>query len=508
MLLSLQDQINKAVSDQRWQDAVDLLGKCLALTKDPTHRARISYTMAIFLRDHLNDPIGAISAFNQTLDEDPSQIKAFDGLEMLLRERRDWKGLERALRGLLKRLVDQEKRDDALLFGAWFKLGEVYGSRLNQLEDATAAMEQARAMHPQSLETHRALIDLYSRQQRYDDAIKLCRSALELVVQEGPRVRGEFYRALFTFYLHKRQFDRAWCVSSLLVHLKVAEQMEADFYQRYANPGPPTAQGRFNQEVWSLVTHPLESLRLSNIMAVIGVYCRPMYVYDLKQHWGLQKKHRLPLDVPSMVGALYTYMGGVLGMQPLPELYLNAEQPLGMLNGNVDPPAFIIGADMTYGHTPRELAFIIARQLALGVPQHYMAGLGLTDEILRFYMLGALLACSPTAPASPPPGVSDVVKQLKKMPTPARIELMKMVKPLLEGQTEVNLAEWLRGVDLTSNRIALLLCGDISTAVQGVRNENRHMSSLTPADRERDVIAFCTSDAYFEARERLGINVA
>jgi hypothetical protein len=72
---------------------------------------------------------------------------------------------------------------------------------------------------------------------------------------------------------------------------------------------------------------------------------------------------------------------------------------------------------------------------------------------------------------------------------------------------EVNLAEWLRGVDYTANRVGLLLCGDLITAVQAIRNDSRPISNLTNAERERDLIQFSISPEYFQARAALGVAI-
>jgi tetratricopeptide (TPR) repeat protein len=515
MLRSLQERINQAVSNKQWADAVDHLIELLSHTKSHSARARTAYTIAVFYRDHLRDPTRAIYYFQQALHEDPTLLRAFDALESLLHDARDWRALERALRTLLQTLhaLPDDERDPAVSFGIWFKLGELYASKLSDPDSATSAFEQAKAMRPHSLEAHRALIDLYSRQQRYDDAISTCTSALSLPpdVSVSPTAlalrHADFYHALFTFYMHLRQFDSAWCVSSLLSFLRAAEPVEADLYTHYASAGLSSAQGRFTNDLWSLVTHPSPSMRISNIMAVISAACRDLFSYDLS-HWGLRKKHKLDLSANALVCKLYPYSAGVIGLAPLPELYLNAEQILGMFNANLTPPAFILGADMLQGHTPQALAFITARQLALATPQHYMASLGLTDEILKGYMIAAIIACSPSPPPVSDPSIQEIVKQLAKMPTPMKMELTKMMRPILDAQLEVNLAEWLRGVDLTANRVALLLCGDISTAIHAVRNDNRPISSLSTADRERDLIAFSTSPNLFEARARLGLSIA
>jgi hypothetical protein len=89
-----------------------------------------------------------------------------------------------------------------------------------------------------------------------------------------------------------------------------------------------------------------------------------------------------------------------------------------------------------------------------------------------------------------------------------KMELTKFMKPIIDGAVEPpNASVWLRAVDYTANRIGLLLCGDLSTAIQAVRNDNRPISKLTTLDKERDLYAFCISPEYFELRQRLGLSI-
>jgi hypothetical protein len=69
----------------------------------------------------------------------------------------------------------------------------------------------------------------------------------------------------------------------------------------------------------------------------------------------------------------------------------------------------------------------------------------------------------------------------------------------------MELASWMRGVELTAARAGLLLCGDLATAIAAMRGERRAVGDLGYDERRGDLLAFSASRALAEARARLGL---
>jgi pentatricopeptide repeat protein len=513
---------------QQWSEAVEILKQVAKQERDPSNRSRLNYSIAAFYRDQLQDEASALDYYNLTLDDDVNQLKAFEAIDRILTGSRDFVNQERNYRKMIKRVYDHDEGQfEDTKFLLWYGLGEIHRTRLNKWEDAIASFQQALKLRPDDLKLYRILADLYVRQGRLDEAIKTFHSMLQLPLDPQAAAAAsssrsgelvavqtrniEFYHSLFNLYMSVQpqpQVDQAWCVSNLLKQLRSANATEEEIHNHYFGTGLPSTQGRFTNEIWSLISHPTENMRIGNIMAVIAAACRDLFSYDLQDQWGMRKKNKLALNSNLLFCKIYQYMAGMIGVLPAPDLYLNSEQPLGLVNGNVNPPSFILGADMAQGRGQRELSFIIARQLALATPNHYMASLGLQTEILKTYLMATIHICSQNPGKVADPGFNEIVKQLLKMPTPMKMELTKMMKPIIDGQIEPpNLSVWLRAVDYTANRIGLLLCGDLNTAIQAVRNDNRPISKLSTTEKEKDLYTFCISPEYFELRQRLGLSV-
>jgi hypothetical protein len=76
----------------------------------------------------------------------------------------------------------------------------------------------------------------------------------------------------------------------------------------------------------------------------------------------------------------------------------------------------------------------------------------------------------------------------------------------LEGRGgRVDLAAWVRSVELSAGRAGFVLCGDLGVAVKRIRAETRAIADLSADDRRNDLIAFSASSELAELREKLGV---
>src|SRR5690606_37485847 len=158
------------------------------------------------------------------------------------------------------------------------------------------------------------------------------------------------------------------------------------------------------------------------------------------------------------------------------------------------------------GRGQRELSFIIARQLTLASPIHYLGGLRLPTENLKFLMMWAIQAANPTGKAVDA-NLEAVAKAIHKMPPPVKIDLGKILKPILEGKVEVNISAWLKAIDHTANRVGLILCGDVEVATTAIKNEPAPSSKLTVPEKEAELMKYAISAEFFEVRRRLGLSI-
>jgi len=122
-------------------------------------------------------------------------------------------------------------------------------------------------------------------------------------------------------------------------------------------------------------------------------------------------------------------------------------------------------------------------------------------------MMGAIHAANPNPNKPADANLETVSKAIQKMPPPVRVDLGKIMKPILDGRVQVNMSKWLKAVDHTANRVGLILSGDMQVAMSAIKNDAAPTSKLTTAEKEAELIKYAISDEFFEVRRRLGLAI-
>jgi len=491
-----------------WPEAIQSLIRITEVEQDEAKLAKYYYTIGVMSRDQLGDAAQAVDYFNRALDVEPvSQqgLKAFEATDRILTTLKEWKELERAYRKQLHRLKDIP--DDGSLQNLklllWKNLGEIYRTRMNNFEGAIQTYKIAAQLSPEDTNLHEILADLYER-----TGTNLEEAILEhktLIAMSPFRIQS--YRSLFNAYMKLGKYDEAWCMASALTFLQSAEKEEQEFYQRYLGQNLQAAKRALTNEHWKVLYDPAQDMLTSQIMGIIGANMRDYYAFDYKT-WTLHKRKDL-LDPNQQLPfcKIYLYAARTLGLNPPPLLYLKRDGSiLGMRNANLDPPAFIVGADMFQGRQDRELGFIIGKAVALGRPEHYLAGGFFPTANLKAFFLAAMQLTNPTLNL----GANDTLIQLvqemqRRLPPPIMIQLQKNMQQFFQSGQNPNLSAWLTAVENTANRVGLLLCGDLMTAASVIKNEQASVSKLTTKEKIKELVVFAISDEYFALRKELGL---
>jgi hypothetical protein len=171
-------------------------------------------------------------------------------------------------------------------------------------------------------------------------------------------------------------------------------------------------------------------------------------------------------------------------------------------------PSTVIGAEVMSGKNVQELAFLVARHLAYYRPEHYPLVFFPTLTDLTALFLAAVKLALPEVPVptQAAAAAAKLRKELEKHSTAAmKVELASAVEELNVRGGKVDLAAWIRSVELTATRAGLLLCGDLAVAMGTMAGESRAIGELSLADKRGDLLTFTASRALADLRARIGI---
>jgi tetratricopeptide (TPR) repeat protein len=506
-------------TQRQWRRAIETLDQLSAQETAPDRRARFHYTAAVIARDELGDAELATERFNAALDDAPATPKAFEAIDKLLTDRKDWKNLARAFRRQLKRLGHEAPVDQQLAL--WTRLGDVCLDHLGDTEAATEAYQVACELAPDDVARHEQLADLYleAGEARRGEAI----AELQFLLSKAPD-RVELYKALANLYRAEHELDKSWCVAQALVFLGAASDDEKALYARYRPDRFTPAPRRLTEELWQKsIIHPREDRHVgaifaSTLGAIAGGAAQPTTAF------GLDAADRADLDRDVRpVSRIVKYVSGVLALDPQPMVWLQ-EGGDGLRVANTVGlgaertklvPSLLVGAPLLGKEDERELAFEVGKRMAYLRPERFvMLAVGTLPKLEAAFAAsvmagGAKLTGHDGKPYEP---TGDEAKKLAStlrtsVPGPL-LEQVGELSQKLSGRVGNGLISgWRTATDLTANRVGLIVSNDLEIAARAIATEGAALSSLTVKDRLRDLLAYAVSEPYFAVRRHLGLHV-
>lgn len=492
--------------EQDWEKLVEVVTKLAAFVDDQQQKAKYLMTAAMVSSRQLGDTERALDYFRQVILLDPSNEKALDEAVALERTTGRFESVEELLTQRLERATVTDEKTKML--AAFIALGELYENDLVWIDKAIDAYEAAQRLDPQDTARAEKLAELYASDPgRYLE--KAVESQLALLRQNP--YRADPYKLLRRLYTETKHADAAWCLCQALHVLTLAEPDEERFYQRMRSDTAAPAREVLTDDDWlRTLMHEDTDPLLTSIFAliepaVIGSRGRsladlgydPQYQVDLARH-------------PYPMSQNLYYAAGVLGL-PLPPTYQNPNDPAGLSFLHTHTPAVVLGrAAMATEIPPQAAAFIAARHLAYFRPGMYVRHLVATGTGLKAWLFAAIKLISPQFPVAPEleGPVKDALAALDSgLQGQARDHLARIVAQLIQSGGSLDLKRWVGGVDLTADRVGLLVAHDLDTVVEIVRASDESSSAISREERQKQLVLFSISRPFFDLRRRLGIAV-
>jgi tetratricopeptide (TPR) repeat protein len=486
----------------RWPRVVELLAEAGGLSDNPIERAALRFEAADVALGRLRDEERGLALLERVLEDDPRHDKALLALVAVRTGRGEWQALD----AVYARLVDRfAKLDDATrAWDACRKLGVLRRDKTRDVQGAIEAFTGAVSCKPSDVDSRTMLADMHLAVG--DEAQAL--AAFERVAQDAP-TRASTYARLFALHARAGRADRAWLAASALEELGAADVDQQLVVDQFRRDGPIRPSRSLDDGGWDELTAPGSDEVVAAVLGAVAFAARAAQVDELRA------AHKLvPLDPARKQSATSTvsvvrsfqWAAQVLGIEP-PALYVMDNIPGGIAAVQAAEPSTALGTDVMRGLGTKDLAFLAGRHLTYYRREHYALLHYPTLGELSVLFLAAVKLAMPAVPV--PTQLSEAIAKTRKqllryVGDAEKVSLAAAVERLDARDGRVDLAAWIRGVELTATRAGLLLCGDLRTATARLRAETRTIGELDLEQKRRDLLAFCAGERLSRLRASLG----
>jgi tetratricopeptide (TPR) repeat protein len=494
--------------ERQWPEALEALQKLAALETEPAGRAKLAYAMAAIHRDELGDSEKALELFSNVLDQNPLYPKAFEAIEKLLRNAKDWEDLERAYREQISRLPEDAPTEVKLrLFDA---LAEVT-LKLHDKESTAVTLEAAAALEPANVERRERLAGLYFSMGPAA-ADKAIASHQALLARQPTRL--DSYKALAALFFQTGAHDKMWCVAGAMTCLGKADPPLRALYENYRPTQTGATPGKLTGELWQKVVHPDENASLSALFALLSP-ALAMTTAQSHKTAGFDRNTRI--DAASgnwSYAAALRYVASTIEA-PLPEVYVRRDLPatvtlVNLKDKNILVPSLVVGLGFDQLSSQSQVVFDLAKRMVGLRPERFPRfALGTASALDTAVRAALQLGGSPVEPGEHKGEVDRMAKQLDEaLPAPMRTELKVLARKYVEScGGQIDVGGWFVASDLTASRAALAICGDVGAAARVLALEPTGQSPMPIADRISDLLAYFISEDHFAVRAALGLQV-
>jgi tetratricopeptide (TPR) repeat protein len=482
-------------------DAVNVSVSLAETEPDPAARARAFVSAADLCGGKAGNVDRAVALYEAAIADDPTTPGAFEAIEKVLLDSGDVEGTERAYVRQIERLsARNERRAQSALIE---KLATIREDRLADFQGAAAALDQLVALRPTAMEPRMHLARILEE----NGQEPLAARCLEIASRIAPNDPAS-YRALARIAARQGEHDRAFNVSSVLVHLGEADEEEQALYRAHAPRFAQNPTRALDDSAFVVLRPEDEDAIVRSIFTAVASAAVSARLDALKAKKLLPKldpKEKQDLE-RSTVSAVRTvgWAARMFGLRT-PDVYARPGDPSGLVALPSHEPAYLLGDGLLSGRTVPELAFLLGYELAQART---------VDRLLAFYptlndLKAVVVAAIALVVASElPPEIAALRDGIgARLDATRRSELQTAVRALTQRGGQLDVLAFVRSLERTACRAGLLACGDLTVATRLVSIDSHSLSGGSARERVHDLIGFAISEPYTRLRAALGIAV-
>ncbi|WP_242361931.1 tetratricopeptide repeat protein [Anaeromyxobacter sp. SG17] len=490
------------------QKSADVLAQIIArpeVQADPVRAARLHAALADVLQDEVKDETAAVAELEKALDRNPRLVQAFAKIEEILTKGKRWTDLEQAYVRMIQRLP---KTPDVALarVALWRTLGDLYRDVLRNEDGARTAYGVVARSDTEDAAALEAYADLAAKKPGEEaGAIAAYRQLVKLGAK--PQKAAS---ALVSLHAARKQYDLAYGAAQVRVHLLGgASGDEVQVVGRLKKFARDQASRPLDDALWALLLHERVKGPLADIMTLLALHARGMFVQREKDLGITPKKDELDVRGSMLFFAnMFKYVERTLGFEGRLRLFRKDDVPQRLQLVPTEPAGLVASEDMFRERPKKELWFAIAKAMAFARPELLLARLMPHDQLDLVFQAACSVGSSRFVVTADPHLVEKLKRELERtLPENVTKNTLKLLaRSYCDLQHPGDVRAYLDGAELTSNRVATLVAGDLDVVRRAVVAEKPQVSKLREETRLRDLAGFCVSEEYGTLREKLGVS--
>lgn len=442
---------------------------------------------------HLGDDLEtALVHLEKAIRGNPRRVEALRKIEEIRISQGQYHELQKLYRRILFGIKGTSDEEEALI---WGRLGDLYRHCLSDDESALIAFEAALRITPLDEELQGKIEELKGgdRAQYYGLNRQILTRWQEAPTDPAPLLE------LFELALKTEHNDGAFLAASGLVAAGYANTDAEANYQRHRPRYLLRAQRALDSDIWSYALFPDDYALLGALYALLSEIIKEVAPATDAAAEVARGQDVPDSDLLANFLAVRGYIAHSLGVAE-PAIVTHEDYGRVVHLATVSSPVLMVGKETLACADKLELAFRLGRAMSFMRPGRAVAA-SFPSSVLKSAMLACYSLRSPNATVPDPDGtVGEFKTRISQADEVLQRQVRELVSHISQEHPSLNLSRWVRTLNRTADRVGMLLCGDLPTAL-------RSLSDPSDTEAANDLIAFAVSPSHIQLRHMMGLSV-
>jgi tetratricopeptide (TPR) repeat protein len=492
--------LDRYTSSKNFGKSVEIIKRLIELEEDNEKIIDYNFELLNIYENNLKSDKDAILIYKYLYEELPEDQEVISGYEKYLKKLGMWPHLISFYIDKIK-LSDSSKNNK----GYWLTIADIYASKLNDLEQAVTALEQALKIDSKNTKLRAMIVSVYMKiGKKAPRQIELIRKN----IKSNP-LDVVNYQLLFTVFLASKNFDAAYVVAKILRYFGDLNQEQEMILKKFKNKAMLDFEMVLADYHWDKIIHHRLKNQISDIFYSISVPMAKLYSKSEKDY-KFTPKDELDINKNSnLFTGIYQKTSNFLNRPTYPIYLKQGVSGLDFINRNDGSISIQIGFDLYNNNRDKELLYFLGKNITYLRPEFLLAKI-VSGQVVKNIFLGVLSYVRPSLNlAGDLEQLQAITNFFEKYTSPETLESIKdVVEAFFKAKGSIDLNKWLNAVEFTSNRVSFILTQDLELLENMFKRET--VGLLSKADYKEkmaDILNYAVSDDYFELRKEIGLSI-